>query len=269
MLSSLEPPEFTLDVKSTISELRTMLEAHGFVFKAKKDTDGLGWTGTCTKRAVIVDIEGELPRSSGYGRSGFYFRIRARDSRGRYLETERPQWIGTPCYGMDLSKPSTLKSELKRLVTSVLATKGAEVTAPPITKIGDLEWYKPLTFDKPTVVMEGNKVVARHMYEQVFVKGVAIIQHDLKVSCDAVMAPHAETWFWIQGVAATKHSGAQPEIVVSRRGDKLVYYPVRNGKITNDLRPLNTYIDFTIFSALDEEMILLAIGSWIKQAGLG
>ncbi len=52
-------------------------------------------------------------------------------------------------------------------------------------------------------------------------------------------------------------------MVVSMTDDEMVYYPVRNGKITNIMRPENTYIDFEQISEVDEEIIRRAIEEFL------
>lgn len=202
-----------------------------------------------------------------------------RSNRGRYLSTQVSgddkirfgfQSISQPWMGMG---NSTWRDWLDKKVAEIKRARGETVTDPFIDKAIGLKEFKPLKFDqsgyvwgKPPAYNRDDKDVmsVRAFYSYCRVKGFATILPDLRVNIDETSKPGAEPWFFIVGECISKRSGASPEIIVSEQDGELVFYPVRKGRVTNDLQPLGTYIDFSQMSEIDGALVEKAIAKYLE-----
>ncbi len=154
------------------------------------------------------------------------------------------------------------------LVAEINGLRGEVVDNAPMKTIKDL--YPPILFDMPSIVIgelrdHRKVVICKHGFVECHVRSIVSVKPDLKISVEEAVTPGAECWFLIVGEFASKASGATPEIIVTERDGKLVYYPILRGKITNDFQPDNTFIDFKSFTELDGKMIEQAIAEFMKK----
>lgn len=189
-----------------------------------------------------------------------------RDERGRYRASTFDNYRVFGTRNENLHHIEDWEVWLNRAIDNLKKARGATITDPPIKTIVELATFPPLKFTKPGYVWNSkNAAMAMHcFYKACRIQGVATILPDLKISIDEVNKPNADPWFYIIGECSVKRSGAAPEIIVNERDGELVFYPVRGKKVTNDLRPINTHIDYSQMSELDAILIHKAIAKYLE-----
>ena len=260
----------TFDVQAGANRLIELLKPEGFKGKQTQAKDRYWkWLIKNPERAVNVALEGH----DDYGTHSLQITVSVRDSRGRMklAGTKKRTWIVASERNKHYEDPAVFDTHLQNLAREIGSLRGEEVSDRPIKTIKDLDWFKPLDFTKPQFEQGekewANWVYLKHAYVSAMVKGIASIARNLKVSVDDSSTPDAECWFYIIGSFSSKQSGAAPEIIVTERDGRLVYYPVRMGKVTNDLTPTNTYIDYKAFTELDSLLIQRAIEYYLSRFG--
>ncbi len=192
-----------------------------------------------------------------------------RDIRGRYLKS-RGYRLNITNQSNNFGPKDLWREWLADTVTVINDARGETVTDPLLNGKNSLNAFPPIKFDKPGYTYEkpdGGGPVAWTMncfYRSCRVRGVATILPNLKVNVDEVMKPGTHPWFYIIGECLAKRSGAQPEIIVSEQNGALAFYPVRNGRVTNELQPLNTYIDYTKITEIDAILVEKAIKTFCE-----
>jgi hypothetical protein len=271
-------PVIAFDPHAAFATFQALLSSDGFTFKKTKDYTGESegkpvretrWLSTNEERGVKLVV------IAGLDSSGANLQILAhvRDSRGRYIKRwlNRSAYIGVTNYAKN---PGDVDGIINALVSEIRDLRGDPVTNAPLQTIDDLADFPPLHFDRPYVVQgqvkaDGSNIRpgrwhVKHAYDDVIVRGVAVIKDDLKVSLEGSSTPNTECWFFITGSSAGPSNG-NPDIIVTERDGKLVYYPVRNNKVTNDLKPKNTYIDYETITELDKMLIEQAIAAYLAK----
>lgn len=273
-----------VDLQAASNRLQTELRNAGYTVKAGSFPDeydshrkhelrntGLRWSASHDQRGVKVSAtfynihDGTFAAIIG---KTLEISVRTRTHRDTYrkgLHNRFTVRVGSEVYGGRHDHNRWLDNIAKALA----ATNGETVTAPIIRSKSALADFPPFRFDRPTYAIDatlakGRKtVVMKAFFRDCVVHGAASILPSLKVSLAEVATPGAEPWFYVKGDIWAKRSGAVGELVVSMTDDGMVYYPVRNGKITNIMRPENTYLDFEQVSEIDEEIIRRAIEEFL------
>jgi hypothetical protein len=235
-------------------------------YSARNDERGIKYAFELTLTSVSSRITGKIIKIDK----------KARDHRGRFLRSTRDQlsitdrtdhnnWFG--------HKNGTWRTWLGAAVNAIKQARGKTITEPQIKSTNDLASFPPLKFNKPAyewgVPSCGGPPAysLRCFYKSCRVRGVATILPNLKVSVDEACQPGANPWFYVVGECLAKRSGAQPEIIVSEKDGVLVFYPVRNNRVTNNLKPLNTHIDYSQITELDAVLVEKAIAKFLESIG--
>lgn len=196
--------------------------------------------------------------------------ISRRTDRGRYPIADKNNTIfGTKRGMFGPYVNDDWKEWLKHNVSIIVNARGEAVTD-PIAKGAGLAAFPPMKFDKSaySIKKDGTNnlsATVTNFYASCRVKGVATVMPDLKVSVDNTMTPGAEPWFYITGSCGAKRSGASPEIIVSEQDGELVFYPVLRGKVSSELKPQNTYIDYNLITEIDGTLVQMAIQKFLDD----
>ncbi len=236
-------------------------------YSARNDERGIKFAFELTLRYIRDQITVKIIR----------IEREVRDYRGRFLKSTGDQlritkdgnnrlWFGRP--------DGTWRSWLGDAIEAIKSARGETVTKPQVKTADGLASFPPLKFDKPAYVWgkpddnAGPPIYSFNcFYKWCRVRGIATILPDLKVSVDEACQPGADPWFYITGECMAKRSGARSEIIVNERDGALVFYPVRNDRVTNDLTPLNTYIDYSQITELDAVLVEKAIAKFLEGVG--
>ncbi len=252
------------DITANAQMINKALEQNGFAIKKNHAYDvgrtipsnTIAWIATHKERGVRFAIQQQI--KAGLVHSPFHSKehididCKLRTERG----TMRTHYMHN-YFEIETDK------QVDECIKTLLALNGAVVSNPPIVKKSQL--YKPLNFAASMISDVGTWTALHCVYQSCKILGIAAVANDLRISLDGVYKPGEECWFYIIGEAAGKLSGASPEIIVREIDGELVYYPIMNKRITNNFKPLNTYIDFTAFTELDKLLIEKAIERYLKE----
>lgn len=254
-----------LDVAAARARIDAALQELGYIIKLVKPhrdhTDA--WSATHKENGVQFRFEAldptkiEKEKWSYVPPAKIMIECKLRDERGRMLTHN------FSFYGIHDD------AEVDQHLPELLTLQGKTVTAPRITTKAAL--FPPLRFSADMIGEHQQNwkggvlwITLKNVYRCCRVKGIAILQDDLRISLDGTYKPGEQCWFYIIGETANRESKASPEIIVSEIDGDLVYYPVRSNRVTDDLQPRNTYVDYAAFTELDRVLIEKAIESYLQ-----